>query len=1218
MNNPFRINPIKISVINPITKNVTVYGGNNLSFLDPDNITTDDVNYESIDFYPFDILYEIRYKIFLKTDIPIYRQYLYFRHENIENGKLETMYPYEINVSGIIVNTTNLETIFETTSDTEKILDIPIDRHIFNNKNDVKIIVREFSTDLGSILITEICVIDLYDIIHPNDPNIINVLQSEYIRELFFYSFIMKYYPIIPYNAFEILYTTKGDISQYNTLLSPTKQHIYNIYKKEKDILDELYAMVPTLYKKYHISTNVDDITAGINIPTINKYNFFKITSLANTYSQITFSYENNNVVYNISKYKYGHTLYNVVDKIPYILVVFDDVNDITMYIDDNTCEVNIKFANKTSYDDGINMLFKYVEDIDSYIQDNIKMLVDNNTVNFDDLDRIFYIKSGSLVVNINEHMSLKEFTYFDEFIKNMDTSIFKYKSRGNKRFSIELYKYNVIKDDAIHIIPNMYTYFSNNYDNNMLTYYMTVTVTIYLTVSGITIELTNYKIWNYDFIQNLMMTLIYKFRQTYVDTDVEQISSFKLVKKLQDIDQHLFNFKYHDENVPVYAVRCQSDRQPSIYTEHDIKKMTDNKKNTLTKFINFTDGSTSYYACENKKYPYLNFNPLIHPLLYCVPCCKKIPSSEGSIKAKFNDICLQKFKLTTEEVDSILSEQTVTHILAYGKYIPDGRFSHIEQTIHGYMLNKSDDYLLLGTPQYNFTVSSSIISCILAVLNVSIEKLIKNILSVMKNKFYLLYTTYADIIDTYDKLASILTDIFIVKSDNTIYYHYDNMGIIDWDMLMLQLVYITYKLTVFIVNTQSSTTGNVFSNLINIRALPYISWTSDDVHENICILFEHENGMYPLIYKKQQLILDKSHEIINELYRYYLNDECGSIFDWNIICQCSQKEYVVDKMLMGHNGVVYAVILKRKGAYIYLPISDSNIILDEYYNISTEYITDFSKFTINALCTFLKDCSNMKKYKIYNMKYENNYIAIKVVNNVHNGGLVMFHVPSKTPFDKTLEIINVPYDIHQINKVMRHNKMEYEINGYKEHLYKNMIYELFLATFSNILHDNKNINMRKQIIKANNDLSQIKMLLKDYPHDYEYLLNNKNKYLSNILDNTYFDFDMGFINSILTLSDKKLHDKLSELMKTNVSITEKQVGVELNSTACKYMESQCHCKSGKLLIHKNDFVECIQMLSKDIFNVYRLSYIIKLNIIPINPLTFELSENEELNIYQL
>jgi hypothetical protein len=153
----------------------------------------------------------------------------------------------------------------------------------------------------------------------------------------------------------------------------------------------------------------------------------------------------------------------------------------------------------------------------------------------------------------------------------------------------------------------------------------------------------------------------------------VSQQPTSRRLRRLQERDPVLFDLKKHDPSSVVYSVLCQSSRQPSVYNEQEARQLGAKRRAGLVKYWNFTEGRPAFYECPAPKYPHLSLRSGLHPLGFCVPCCKKTRPAYGSRAALVNEECVRHKGKAPEEEDAAAVSR---HVLTYGKQIPVGRLS--------------------------------------------------------------------------------------------------------------------------------------------------------------------------------------------------------------------------------------------------------------------------------------------------------------------------------------------------------------------------------------------------------------------------------------------------------------------------------------------------------------------------------------------------------------
>jgi hypothetical protein len=163
-------------------------------------------------------------------------------------------------------------------------------------------------------------------------------------------------------------------------------------------------------------------------------------------------------------------------------------------------------------------------------------------------------------------------------------------------------------------------------------------------------------------------------------------------LRKLQETDPELFDLRRYRENAPVYAVLCQGDRQPAVYTEAERRRLNDRVRRRLVRYWNFTLDGPAYYDCggSGSSYPHLGFRAGVHPLGYCLPCCKKAPpetagsASQQAAHRRCMAAATEGADVEEEEMGRDLSEVSAAdrHVLVFGRTIPPGRLGTLPQRL--------------------------------------------------------------------------------------------------------------------------------------------------------------------------------------------------------------------------------------------------------------------------------------------------------------------------------------------------------------------------------------------------------------------------------------------------------------------------------------------------------------------------------------------------------
>ena len=210
---------------------------------------------------------------------------------------------------------------------------------------------------------------------------------------------------------------------------------------------------------------------------------------------------------------------------------------------------------------------------------------------------------------------------------------------------------------------------------------------------------------------------------ETEADVSIKKIATpgdeVSSLKKLMTGDPQLFDLSMHGSGA-VYSRLCQKNNQPVMYNENE--KIPAG----AIKFWNFTQKRPVYYACPNKKYPYLGFLTGKHPLGYCLPCCKIVSgeSTETTLiknkKQSVYEACTQNYKIDSgvpikkQAVETTSEETPETpgisdssrYIKSYALITQSDRLSRLppllEKHINFNIKSYYRDYVLLGDKQYS------------------------------------------------------------------------------------------------------------------------------------------------------------------------------------------------------------------------------------------------------------------------------------------------------------------------------------------------------------------------------------------------------------------------------------------------------------------------------------------------------------------------------------
>jgi hypothetical protein len=217
-----------------------------------------------------------------------------------------------------------------------------------------------------------------------------------------------------------------------------------------------------------------------------------------------------------------------------------------------------------------------------------------------------------------------------------------------------------------------------------------------------------------------------------------------KKIKKLKEVDPELYNLKKYGYK-RAYSVICQNPKQPVVFSDDEIAQMTSNKKGLpeLYKYWNFTTGKEAFYSCPNPKYPYLFFITGVHPKNYCLPCCKKtadVMDGKNSKSAAISAICAKKhFFDKNIDLSELQFSGKQRHIINYGRSLEDGRIARLPNELVNTLFQEQENliYVLFGVKQSLPAYPDGDLGLIFSLaecLQLSVSELAKGVIETLKN----------------------------------------------------------------------------------------------------------------------------------------------------------------------------------------------------------------------------------------------------------------------------------------------------------------------------------------------------------------------------------------------------------------------------------------------------------------------------------------------------
>lgn len=701
----------------------------------------------SVHIYPEDRFAELKDKIYLATNIPTYRQHLFY----VLHGRIWTT--YDITVSGFYpVNI--LRRADAAHSQRSTILGIHIDRYLYDKRGSCRVRANDVFRTLGETLLPNpiVYVVDLAQYTAPLRSQLIELCADTQQFEMLYYGFIIKFWPQLTPECFVDYVMREGELVHKYPDLARGRQMLRDVYRAEREIVDYNYRHITAAltFAGRHITTAVMQMTASVEPSAgtlLNIRNLFDQLRTNRCIPEIHAYIEVDNKPYLLRK----HYVFNESDiQFPAGAQMKDGVTiAISLRRDDQDATQSRERRSRrtTVENEQSRYMFLNIRPNGRYlirtmwneedeltfedIVHTIKRFIDPIISRINTMSRYVFIVGTALQVvsktNINySGLSISVFwkrvlpdSAF-KAVRAMWESYMRARITGPRNIQ-QFDKYEIMFRKGMHkfdtnvierivsassniILNNYYAYLSNNavkqkWDQNYDGRIMRMshrTTDICFEVDDI--HEAEWKIfWIY------IVSFIYKAsRSDVISFKATEQRHFKKLRKLREQDPELFNLKKYGSK-RVYSRLCQSQSQPFVYTADELSALPPGQVAKLIKYWNFTMNKPAWYGCPNKKYPHLSFIVGMHPKHYCLPCCNKKPRlHESSKKARVNTICLQKHKYIPQVSPA---DAMSRHVINYGKEIGPQRLSKMpSSSVKGLLFDTLEsklNYYLYGVQQH-------------------------------------------------------------------------------------------------------------------------------------------------------------------------------------------------------------------------------------------------------------------------------------------------------------------------------------------------------------------------------------------------------------------------------------------------------------------------------------------------------------------------------------
>lgn len=660
-----------------------------------------------MDLFPEDSHFTLRVKVAAALGIPIYRVFMFTKEYQFY--RITTAYGLTIVVdpNELItpIGDRTHDVLFNTVVDPEMV------------KADKKLIIKShemFKTlESSTMSLDELFVVDFADFLTPIWDTVASAAEQQ--RRYWYMGFVNKFWPMITEDFFNYIITGReslieGEVPEWTSAFDRTFKQVEILKmihaaagKKDARKIRESIPMaitnaitsVPNPQTKINLLSLFSHISTNMNVPIIKLFVPQIGQSLIKTFPQAEI-YGNVNKIKLPSEFKRGivfgiwidvNQLYSVIAGKQLIFINIDTKNIIYVY-------VNWREDYGITYEKHYALIDRFVNPIIHQINNNYGYYMHNQL----NLIKPEYAKFDKLTVMLYWQQIVTEAQFSD--IKKMlsrDTGcgLFEY-NRFSNISTKETVNLDFVKGGS-HRDPDLITYRMPKDQYNYYSWMWNPQIrTIYtLLYKGFGFKILHRSNDLRIEITNVTVTALELFK-IYISAYFSQIDTSKVanvkeykrkITKLNHMDPVLFKFMKEDEKGKKqnYSILCQEKKQPVIYNQDEISRLSDKKKKKLVEYWNFTYNRPSYYECPSAEFPHFGFLIGKHPDGFCLACCQKL---DPSFKPEYSE-CLK------HDVDQKIekSSKSARHIMIYrDMQVDPGRLSQIPAVAR--LLNNDNIYL--------------------------------------------------------------------------------------------------------------------------------------------------------------------------------------------------------------------------------------------------------------------------------------------------------------------------------------------------------------------------------------------------------------------------------------------------------------------------------------------------------------------------------------------
>ncbi len=852
-----------------------------------------------INVYPIDNFMDLKYKIFLTTGIPIYRQHLWYKyksrsypanyimsiHNHTEHIDIERLISFYKVQNDVIKGKS--EPKYAGSNPISSINDVegvPVETEYYKNKDFLHVSAQDTFALLQNIYYkygtNEYYLVDLNDMIQPN-VLYEKIHKDKYQFEVIYYGFIILYFPMITISVFQDYLKNERNMKQMYPELLPDRNELYKRYELQGDITDESYESIDDkdIDKKLFSSitqtiVSVNDYNQDVDV-VLSLRNLFDVIELNDTitYCKANVLHETHNIIFkkNYMNEREPKDIIPINSLLIKIKIDADTNENMRIVLFKNgNYVIKTEWREENHMDfkkitrivgEKINPIIKMINRMDEHVKYHSIPLVEVSSRNivFTETSLTFYFDNDITEARFNILKGILDDYRRSGIITSKENVSLGYEFFFNKG----MYKYDPSRIEKAISVDNYYDYLSNGivkqkwetvFERTRLFQILNVSSKLKINISGIRND-TEMEIYHM-YLKGLLVTYSENAKKIkIVGDETVQAKSKKALKNLKIQDPLLYDFKkIYNSNI-VYSRKCQKQYQPVILTDDEYSKLPKEKQNNAIKYWNFTKQKHVWYSCPNIKYPYIKFITKMHPKDFCIPCCKKVAMNENVNKKKqeIHNACMKDHVYTGEKVNLTKGSH---YIASYGKNIEVGRISRLpEHTLEPLFFDTyspeggidqecatADGYYLFGVDQHVLQINDvGMLYCLSHSMNIPVDTFIYECNKRIKkspDKFRVILDGNAGLY--FNNAGDLADTLLLINKDDTMIS--TNLENLPWNMLFMSIAYYYFGINIIMFDDQQKE----MIELVLPKGLKNPDEMFPESHKNLVVL-RKKNKIYPI-----------------------------------------------------------------------------------------------------------------------------------------------------------------------------------------------------------------------------------------------------------------------------------------------------------------------------------------------------------------------------------